>query len=92
MSFKPRDMVKNPRAGDAWISNPEGVLKFINESAASFIRANSKSAMFNSAWKPAVMLPADLALSLHAALTNPTAYSECERLRGELEKYFPRDE
>lgn len=88
MSFKPRDMVKNPRVGDCWLENnqPRWIGPFTARIPAA-IRS-----MLNRGGQPACVMPFDLALSLHAALTNPTPYIECERLRVELEKHLPREE
>ena len=41
---------------------------------------------------PMVCIPPELALRLHAALTNPTPWTACQVLQAELEKYLQVEE
>jgi hypothetical protein len=87
MSFKPRDMVKNPRVGDCWLENnqPRWIGPFTARIPAAI------QSMLNRGSQPACVIPFDLALSLHAALTNFTEIKEIVRLIKELEEYLPKE-
>lgn len=86
--MKIRDMRKNPKGGDTWIER--GRVWHIGSFTARTPIA-IKSIVANGG-EPAVVIPIELAVRLHAVLTNPTQLTKCQDLHAELEKYLPVEE